>query len=115
MTEYERFAAEEPQCTGRTVAAALTFLFIGVGIGAVTALFLAPKSGRQMRRMIKRKYEDARESIDDFADQAGDWAEDVGRTGSKYAKTGAKWAARSADWAKDTGSKVAKVRHAVVR
>ena len=32
-----------------TGVTAVTFLLIGLGIGAITALLLAPKSGNQMR------------------------------------------------------------------
>jgi gas vesicle protein len=112
MTDYERFGETgiQEERSGFGLGTALTFLFVGIGVGAVSALLLAPKSGRQMRRMLKRKYEDARESFDEFADQAGDWAEDVAERGSKYAKTGAKYARTGADWAKGATSKVAKVR-----
>src|ERR687884_1367111 len=110
MTDYERFSENQAETErGGTLRTALTFLFIGIGIGSVSALFLAPKSGRQMRRMLKRRYEDARESIDDITDQAGDWAGDVAERGAKYAKTGAKYAKTGAGWAKDAGSRVAKV------
>ena len=83
MTDYERYGNYDANNgAGARIGTALTFLFIGLGIGAVTALLLAPKSGRQMRRTIRRKYEDARERIDDLSDQAGDV---VGR-GTKWAK-----------------------------
>jgi len=57
----------------RNVSLGLTMLFIGLAAGALTALLLAPKTGRQMRRSLRRKYEDAREAMDDFTDQASDW------------------------------------------
>lgn len=83
MTDYERYGNYEANdSTGARIGTALTFLFIGLGIGAVTALLLAPKSGRQMRRTIRRKYEDARERLDDLSDQAGDVVE----RGTKWAK-----------------------------
>jgi gas vesicle protein len=66
-------------------ATALTFLFIGVGIGTVVALLFAPKSGRQMRRTIRRRYEDARDVIDDIGDQAGEYA-DRGRQWANVAR-----------------------------
>ena len=66
-------------------ATALTFLFIGVGIGTIIALLFAPKSGRQMRRTIRRKYEDARDVIDDLGEQAGDYV-DRGRGWANAAK-----------------------------
>jgi gas vesicle protein len=51
----------------------LTMLFIGLAAGALVALLLAPKTGKQMRRILRRKYEDAREAMEDIGDQAGDW------------------------------------------
>lgn len=79
MSDYERY---EENNTGARIGTALTFLFIGLGIGSITALLLAPKSGRQMRRSIRRRYEDARERLDDFSEQAGDVVE----RGTKWAK-----------------------------
>ena len=51
----------------------LTMLFVGLAAGALVALLLAPKTGKQMRRTLRRKYEDAREAMEDISDQAGDW------------------------------------------
>jgi gas vesicle protein len=72
MTDYERFGDYEPSEGGPSIGLALTFLFIGLGVGTAVALLLAPKSGKQMRRTLRRKYEDARDVIDDWTDQAGD-------------------------------------------
>ncbi len=71
MTDYEHFGDYQPS-ERSGVGLALTFLFIGLGAGALAALLFAPKLGKQMRRELRRRYEDAREVIDDFADQAGD-------------------------------------------
>jgi gas vesicle protein len=54
---------------------AITFLLVGLGIGAIAALLLAPKSGKQIRKMVRRRYEDAREGIEDLGDRAGDYWE----------------------------------------
>jgi gas vesicle protein len=70
MTDYERFGDYQPS-EKNTFGTALTFLLIGMGVGALAALMLAPKSGRQMRRTLRRKYEDARDVIDEWTDQAG--------------------------------------------
>jgi len=40
---------------GGSVNIAITFLLIGLGAGALTALLLAPKTGKQMRRDIARR------------------------------------------------------------
>jgi gas vesicle protein len=67
----------------------LAFLFIGLGVGALTALLFAPQSGQKTRKLIRRKYEDARETVDDWTDHAGDAWE------------------RSVDYAKDKKERVA--------
>ena len=51
----------------------LTMLFIGLAAGALIALLLTPQTGKQMRKTLRRKYEDARDAVEDFSDQAGDW------------------------------------------
>ena len=67
---------------------AVSFLLIGMGAGALLALLFAPKSGKQLRRDIRRKYEDARGAMEDFAEdakgrvgdaleQGADWVEGV--------------------------------------
>jgi gas vesicle protein len=68
------------------VGVGLTLLFVGLALGALTALLLAPKTGKQMRRSLRRKYEDAREAVEDFSDQAGDWI-DKGSEWAEKAKT----------------------------
>jgi len=52
------------------IGTAITFLLIGLGAGALTGLLLAPKAGKQLRRDLKRGYEDARETIDEWRDEA---------------------------------------------
>ena len=76
---YE-FSEKESQ-----VGTAITFLFIGLGIGAATALLLAPKTGRQLRRDLRRKYEDAKDTLDDWKDDAREAAEDIVDRGSEIA------------------------------
>ena len=67
----------------------LTMLFIGLAAGALIALLLAPQTGKQMRKTLRRKYEDARDVMEDFGDQASDWAD------------------KGSDWAEKAKSKVA--------
>lgn len=62
---------------GSNVGTAITFLLIGMGAGALAALLLAPKSGKQLRRDLKRGYEDARETLEDWTDEARDRVKDA--------------------------------------
>ncbi len=70
MTDYERFGDYQPSERSGSAGLALTFLFIGLGVGTAIALLFAPKSGKQMRRAIRRRYEDARDVVEDWTDQA---------------------------------------------
>jgi gas vesicle protein len=70
------------------VGTAVTFLMIGVGAGALIALMLAPKTGKQMRKDLRKRYDDARDTlqdwseeaidkVNDLADRSGDWADEL--------------------------------------
>ncbi|SRR5579883_513590 len=86
MTDYERFGDYSTQTESTSnFGFGLMFLFVGLGIGAITALMFAPKSGKQIRRQIRRRYEDARDAIDGFSDQAGDYI-DKGKSWAGKAK-----------------------------
>jgi gas vesicle protein len=84
MAEFSNFG-EYRYSEKKGAATALTFLFIGVGIGTVLALLFAPKTGKQMRRTIRRRYEDARDVIDDVSDRAGEFV-DRGRDWADVAR-----------------------------
>lgn len=67
------------------VGTAITFLLIGLGAGAVIGMLFAPKAGRQMRRDLRRGYENARETFDDWKENARDFAEEAMERGSDLA------------------------------
>ena len=67
------------------VGTAVTFLLIGLGAGAVVGMLLAPKTGREMRRDLRRGYDNARETLDDWKDTARDFAEEAKERGSDLA------------------------------
>jgi len=71
---------------GIRVGTAITFLLIGLGAGAVVGMLFAPKAGKQMRRDLRRGYEQARDTIDDWKDTARDFAEDAIDRGSEFAE-----------------------------
>jgi gas vesicle protein len=67
------------------VGTAITFLLIGLGAGAVVGMLFAPKAGRQMRKDLRKGYDTARETLDDWKDTAKDFAEDAMERGSDIA------------------------------
>jgi gas vesicle protein len=71
---------------GGSISTAITFLLIGLGAGALTALLLAPKGGKQIRRDLRRKYENARETLEDWREDAKETAEDVYERGTEIAE-----------------------------
>jgi gas vesicle protein len=64
---------------------AVAFLLIGVGVGALVGMLYAPKAGKQMRKDLRRKLDDARETLDDWTDQAREVAEDAMERGADLA------------------------------
>lgn len=65
----------EYRSSDKNIGFGLTMLFIGLAAGALIALLLTPQTGKQMRKTLRRKYEDAREAVEDFSDQASDWVD----------------------------------------
>ncbi len=64
---------------------AITFLLIGLGVGAAVGLLLAPKTGRQLRKDLRRSYGDALETASEWTDEARDRFEEVLEKGSNFA------------------------------
>lgn len=79
MTDYERFGEYQASERGSSWGLGITFLLIGLGAGALTALLLAPRTGAQTRRILRRKYEDALENInerkEDLRERGADWVD----------------------------------------
>ena len=70
---------------GNTAGTAVTFLLIGLGAGALLGLLLAPKPGKQFRKDLRRKYDTARETVEDWADDAKDFADEAMERGADLA------------------------------
>jgi gas vesicle protein len=94
---YDYASQGEYRPSGSNMSLALAMLFVGLAAGAVTALLLAPKTGRQMRRTLRRKVEDAREAMDDLTDQAGDWLD------------------KSSEWAEKAKDRVSQIKKPFAR
>src|SRR5580700_10109049 len=91
-----------------SLGTAVTFLLIGIGAGALAALVLAPKTGKQFRRDLKRGYEDAKETLQDWTDEAKDRARDARERVRDVAEHGA-------DMASDLREKAEPLRRAINR
>jgi gas vesicle protein len=74
------------------VGTAVTFLLIGLGAGALLGLLLAPKSGKALRRDLQRGYEDAKDTLGDWADEAREHVRDASDRLRDVANRGAEMA-----------------------
>jgi gas vesicle protein len=54
MADYKKFGLYEGSDKGSQIGTAITFLVIGLGIGALSALLFAPQSGEKTRRMLRQ-------------------------------------------------------------
>jgi gas vesicle protein len=90
------------------VGTAITFLLIGLGAGALLGLLLAPKTGKQLRRDLRRGYEDARDSLGEWADEAKDHVREAGDRLRDVAN-------RGVEIAEDLRDKVEPLRRAINR
>jgi len=64
---------------------AIVFLLIGLGVGATLGLLLAPKSGRQLRKDLRRSYDDALETVSEWSEEARDRIKDAVDKGTDLA------------------------------
>lgn len=65
---------------------AITFLMIGIGAGALVALLFAPKTGKQLRKDLRRGYDDARDTLQDWSDDARDTVHDAVERTTEWAE-----------------------------
>jgi gas vesicle protein len=94
LSDFASHGEYRPSGRGN-ITLALSLLFLGLAAGAVAALLCAPKTGKQMRRALRRKADDAREVFEDWGEQANDWID-----------KGSDWADKASDWADKAKTKV---------
>jgi gas vesicle protein len=63
----------------------LGMLATGIGIGAVTALLYAPKSGKETRKLISRKAEDGMDFVSEQSREIRRQAEEAFEKGKEFA------------------------------
>ena len=93
---------------GGQIGTAITFLLIGLGAGALMGLLLAPKAGKQLRKELRRGYEDAKDNFGEWADEARERAREVGERVRDAAT-------RGAELADDLRDKVEPLRRSINR
>jgi gas vesicle protein len=117
--EYEGFImriGRYESSEGSNVGTAITFLLIGLGAGALAGLLLAPKSGKELRRDLKRGYDDALDTVDDWAGDAKDRVRDAGERVRGVASRGMDAAADIAENLRDAArEKTEPLRRAINR
>jgi len=93
---------------GIQLGTAVTFLLIGIGAGALVALALAPKTGKQFRKDLRRGYDDAKDTLQDWTEEAKDRVRDAKERVRDVAE-------RGADLADDLRERVEPLRRAINR
>ena len=64
MNHYEKYGEYSRAAQGTEIKkAALIFLGIGIGIGALLSLLLTPRSGSEVRQAVRGKLDDARRGL----------------------------------------------------
>ena len=64
MNHYDKYGEYSRAAAGpETAKTALIFLGIGIGIGALLSLLLAPRSGPEVRQAVRGKLGDAKRGI----------------------------------------------------
>ena len=66
------------------ISTAITFLLIGLGVGAAAGMLLAPKAGKQLRKDLRRSYDDALDTISEWTDEAKDRFDEALEKGADF-------------------------------
>ena len=81
-----KYEASDSSSQSSHVGTAITFLLIGLGAGAVVGFLYAPKTGKQTRKELRRQFESARGTLDDWTGDAKDLAEEALERGVELAE-----------------------------
>ena len=62
MNDYQKYGDynSSPSAGAESARTALIFLSIGMGVGALLSLLLAPRSGPQIREAVRSRFDDTR-------------------------------------------------------
>jgi gas vesicle protein len=105
IMRFGRYESSE----GNNIGTAVTFFLIGVGAGALVALALAPKTGKQFRRDLKRGYDDAKDTLQDWTEEAKGRVRDAKERVKDVAERGADLAGDLRDAAREKAEPLRRV------
>jgi gas vesicle protein len=64
MNDYQKYGEYSSECaSAESAKTALIFLGIGMGVGALLSLLLAPRSGPEVRQAVRGKLDEARRGV----------------------------------------------------
>jgi gas vesicle protein len=66
------------------VGTAISFLLIGLGVGAAVGMLLAPKAGKQLRKDLRRSYDDTLDTISEWTDEAKERFDEAVEKGADF-------------------------------
>jgi gas vesicle protein len=66
------------------VGTAISFLLIGLGVGAAVGMLLAPKAGKQLRKDLRRSYDDTLDTISEWTDDAKERFDEAVEKGADF-------------------------------
>jgi gas vesicle protein len=66
------------------VGTAISFLLIGLGVGAAVGMLLAPKAGKQLRKDLRRSYDDTLDTISEWTDGAKERFDEAVEKGADF-------------------------------
>jgi gas vesicle protein len=66
------------------VGTAISFLLIGLGVGAAVGMLLAPKAGKQFRKDLRRSYDDTLDTISEWTDDAKERFDEAVEKGADF-------------------------------
>lgn len=80
-----------------TLGTALVSLLIGAGVGAVLTALWTPRTGKQMRRELRRRYEDTLEGLSEQAEHLRKQADHLRKRADELMERGSELAQDARD------------------
>jgi gas vesicle protein len=89
MAEF-RFGKSELFRRRKAYTSTLGLMAIALGVGAIAGLLTAPKSGKQLRKDMRRKAEGARDAFEKVGEEVASRVDDLWERGEELAEVAKK-------------------------